>query len=83
MKTANNDKNKGSSPKVSGKRIIQLLKISENDNYPPSPADINAATRVIDLETAIKNSKASDHNRIEKNQGNLPQIERSFRKKGS
>ena len=75
MKTSKSDKNKGSSPKVSGKRsksnwkterITQLLRISENDNYPPLIAEINAATRVIDLETALQNSKASEHDRIEK-----------------
>ena len=66
---------KGSVPKVTGRRtksnwkterITQLLRLGDNDEYPPSITEINAATRIIDLETAIKNSKSSDHDKIEK-----------------
>ena len=70
-----NRKFKGSSPKVTGRRsksnwktdrITQLLRLGENNDYPPSIEEINAATRIIDLETAIQNSKVTDHDKIEK-----------------
>ena len=66
---------KGSAPKVTGRRsktnwktdrIMQLLRLGDKDDYPPSIAEINAATRIIDLEAAIQNSKSSDHDKIER-----------------
>ena len=66
---------RGSVPKVRGKRknsnwknerITQLLRLGKNDNYPPSTEEINAATRIIDLGTALKNAKSKDHDKIEK-----------------
>ena len=68
-------KPRGSAPKVRGKkknsnwkteRISQLLRLGKNDNYPPSTEAINPATRIIDLETALKNAKTKDHDKIEK-----------------
>ena len=43
---------------------LSIAKAREERQLPPSTEEINAATRIIDLESALKNAKTKDHDKI-------------------